>query len=126
MATTNEERLKILQMLEDGKITAEDAATLLRALEGKRSAPSITPSGRDNRVLHVHVTDLVSGADKVNVTIPIGLVRVGLRMAGRFAPEGFEEIDTEALEEAITSGLIGKLVEVTDAEDGERIEVYVE
>lgn len=126
MATTNEERLKILQMLEDGKITAEDAATLLRALEGKRAGTSIAATGGDNRVLHVHVSDLASGADKVNVTIPVGLVRVGLRMAGRFAPEGFEEVDAQALEEAITSGTIGKLVEVTDAEGNERVEVYVE
>lgn len=126
MATATEERLKILQMLEDGKITAEDAAMLLRALEGKRATPGPLPSGGDSRVLHVRVSDLMSGADKVNVTIPMGLVSVGLRMAARFAPEGFEEIDAQALEEAITSGAIGKLVEVTDAEDGERIEVYVE
>ncbi len=126
MATTTEEKLKILQMLEDDKITAEDAATLLRALEGKRAASGVASSAGDRRVLHVRVSDLTSGADKVNVTIPMGLVSVGLRMAARFAPEGFEEIDTQALEEAITSGLVGKLVEVTDAEDGERIEVYVE
>lgn len=126
MATATEERIKILQMLEDGKITAEDAATLLRALEGKRATPGVASSGGDSRVLHVRVSDLTSGADKVNVTIPMGLVSVGLRMAARFAPEEFEEIDAQALEEAITSGVIGKLVEVTDAEDGERIEVYVE
>ncbi len=126
MATATEERLKILQMLEDGKIPAEDAAALLRALEGKRAASGVTLSGGDSRVLHVRVTDMASGADKVNVTIPMRLVSVGLRMAARFAPEEFEEIDAQALEEAITSGMVGKLVEVTDAEDNERIEVYVE
>jgi hypothetical protein len=46
-------------------------------------------------------------------------------MAERFAPE-FEDFDMTELEELITSGVTGKLVEVTDADDGERVEIYVE
>lgn len=126
MATATEERLKILQMLEDGKITAEEAATLLRALEGKRTTRGVASAGGDSRVLHVRVSDLTSGADRVNVTIPMGLVSVGLRIAARFAPKEFGEIDPQALEEAISGGVVGKLIEVIDAKDGKRIEVYVE
>ena len=126
MTPANEERLKILQMLEDGKISADEASALLRALEGggRRSSAPIE-LGADGRYFHVHVTNLETGAEKVNVTIPMGLVKVGLRMAERFAPE-FEDMDMAELEELITSGVTGKLVEVTDTGDGERVEIYVE
>ncbi len=126
MTTTSEERLKILQMLEDGKITADEASTLLRALgEGKRTASAVPGPGGEGRYLRIQVTDLVSGSAKVNVTIPMGLVSAGLRMAGRFAPE-FEGFDMEELEELLASGATGKLVEVVDSEDSERVEIYVE
>jgi hypothetical protein len=126
MTSASEERLKILKMLEEGKITPDEASTLLRALDGGRRTTSggSAPSG-DSRFLRVQVTDLDSGKAKVNVTIPIGLVSVGLRMAERFAPE-FEGFDMEELEGLITSGAIGRMVEVVDEEDRERVEVYVE
>jgi hypothetical protein len=127
MTPANEERLKILQMLEDGKISADEASTLLRALEGGGQPRALSPVdlSADGRYFHVHVTNLETGAEKVNVTIPMSLVKVGLRMAEKFAPE-FEDIDMEELEELITSGVTGKLVEVTDTGDGERVEIYVE
>jgi hypothetical protein len=126
MTSASDERLKILKMLEEGKITPDEAATLLRALDGgRRAAPGEPAAGGEKRFLRVQVTDLESGKPKVNVTIPIGLVSVGLRMAERFAPD-FEGFDMEELEELITSGAMGRMVEVVDEEDGERVEVYVE
>ncbi len=126
MTSVSEERLKILQMLEEGKISPDEATTLLRALDGGHRAASgtLTPSG-ENRFLRVQVTDLSSGKAKVNVTIPMGLVGAGLRIAERFAPE-FEGFDMEELEELLSSGAIGKMVEVRDEEDNELVEVYVE
>ena len=127
MAMASNERLKILQMLEEGKITAEEATTLLRALEGSRRAVSgVASLGGENRFLRIQVTDLASGSAKVNVTIPLGLVSAGLRMAERFAPEEFEGFDMQELRDLITSGTVGKIVEVVDAEDNERVEIYVE
>ncbi|MDY7076089.1 MAG: hypothetical protein SXV54_04100 [Chloroflexota bacterium] len=127
MATANEERIKILQMLEEGKITADEASTLLRALGGRQRTNSGRPAtpGGENRFLRIQVTDLDSGAAKVNVTVPMGLVGAGLRMAERFAPE-FEGFDMQELEELLASGMGGKLVEVMDEEDNEKVEIYVE
>jgi len=124
MAT--EERLKVLQMLEDGKITPEEATSLLRAMgKGKDGGSRSSATSTGNRFLRIRVTDLASGTGKVNVTIPLGLVSAGLRIAERFAPEA-EGIDMQELEQAIVSGAEGKIVEVMDAEDGERVEIYVE
>jgi hypothetical protein len=122
----SEERLRVLQMLEDGKITPEEATSLLRALgKGQDSGGRARAATTGNRYLRIRVTDLASGTGKVNVTIPLGLVSAGLRIAERFAPEA-EGIDMQELEEAIVSGAEGKIVEVMDAEDNERVEIYVE
>lgn len=125
--SATEERLKVLSMLESGKITAEEAATLIRAIDGgARRSPSlaITPEGQ-KRFLRIQVTDLASGSAKVNVTLPMGLVGAGLRMAERFAPD-FEGFDMQELEELLASGAEGKLIDVMDPEDNERVEIYVE
>jgi len=126
MAAT-EERLKVLQMLEEGKITPEEASSLLRALgRGQEGTPLRGGAATtENRFLRIRVTDLDSGTGKVNVTIPLGLIGVGLRIAERFAPDA-QAIDMKELEEMILSGAQGKIVEVMDAEDNERVEIYVE
>ncbi len=126
MTATSDERSRVLQMLEEGKINAEEAATLLRAMgQGKRAGSGAPSFGGEGRYLRIQVTDTASGKSKVNVTLPMGLVSVGLRMAERFAPE-FEGFDMQELEEAIASGAIGKMVEVVDKEGNELVEIYIE
>jgi hypothetical protein len=126
MATT-EERMKILKMVEEGKISAEDGAKLLAALNESRksSAPAGGPAGSEARWFRVRVTDLATGKTKVNVNIPMGLVNVGIKMGARFAP-GFDSEQMAAIAEALRSGASGKIIETTDEEDGERVEIFVE
>ncbi len=121
---TSEERLKILQMLEEGKITAEEAAALLRSMSGRRESPADSTYRTEGRFLRVRVTDMTTGRTKVNVSVPLQLVRWGLQFAERFAPDA--DVNWKELAEAITSGVGGKLVDVEDLEDNERVEVYVE
>ena len=126
MATT-EERMKILKMVEEGKISAEEGAKLLAALTQSRQPPppSVPVLGSEARWFRVRVTDLATGKTKVNVNIPMGLVNVGIKMGARFAP-GLEGEHMEAIAEALRSGMVGKIVEATDEEDGERVEIFVE
>ncbi len=45
---TSEERMKILKMIQEGKLTAEEAAQLMEALEDRRSSSSsadVPPEG---------------------------------------------------------------------------------
>lgn len=127
--TTTAERLRILKMVEEGKISAEDGSRLLEAMsasEPKRSQiPPPGASGTAGRWLRVRVTDARTGRNKVNVTIPMGLVDVGLKMGARFAPE-MDGFDLAQLAEMVKSGATGKLVEVQDNEDGELVEIYIE
>ncbi|MBE2235422.1 MAG: hypothetical protein IAE85_18140 [Anaerolinea sp.] len=128
--TTSDERLRVLKMVEQGKISAEDGSRLLEALSAadRRRAQAANPSGpaaSAGRWLRVRVTDAQTGRNKVNVTIPMGLVDVGLKMGARFAPE-MEGFDLTHLAEMVRSGATGKLVEVQDREDGELVEIFVE
>jgi hypothetical protein len=120
----SEERARILQMISEGKITAQEGARLLNALSGASDAPQPPCTGKA-RWFRVRVTDIATGRTKVNVNLPLSLVKAGLKMGARFAPD-MEELDWEELTVAIQEGASGKIVEVEDSEDGERVEVYVE
>jgi len=122
--TTSDERLKILKMIEEEKISAEEGARLIKALgkqERKRTAAPTSDSGW----LRVHVTDLDSGKSSVNVNVPMRLVNVGLRLGARFVPD-MEGLDVEELAEALRQGVTGKIIDVIDEDEGQRVEVYVE
>ena len=129
--TTAEERLKILKMIQDGTITAEEGAKLLKALTSSSQKPrprrSATIQIGGARWLRVRVTDMSSGKAKVNVNLPLKLVDAGINIAAQFVPE---EMDLEgimsAVHKAINDNLIGKIVDVVDGEDGEHIEVFIE
>ena len=120
-----DERLQILQMIETGAISADEGVKLLKALDDAAEAEASTPSGRRPKWIRVHVTDLTTGKRKVNVNIPMGLVNVGMRLGARFAPE-MEDMDLSEIMEAINEGTTGKIIDVEDAEDGERVEIFVE
>jgi len=119
--STVEERQKILDMVRENKIKAEEAVRLLKALEG----PSRRPDTREPRWMRVKVTDLRTSATKVSVNIPMGLVRVGIRMGARFVPTD-SNFDYEGVMDAIRNGTLGKIVDVEDKYENERVEIWLE
>lgn len=124
----DDERMQILKMVEERKITAEEGARLLDALEtGSRQLEH--PAGRTPRWIRVRVTDVATGQCKVNVNVPMGVVTAAGRLGARLGLAKVAEkegIDLEELFQAIQSGAEGKLVDVTDNENREHVEVYVE
>ena len=87
-----EERMQILKMIEEGKISAEEGAKLLQAL-GAAKSEKRKPTGDEPRWFRIRVTDLDTGKNKVNVNFPMGLVGVGFKLGARFAPDvNYEEI----------------------------------
>ena len=129
---TSEERLKVLKMVQDGKITAEMAAELLKALDSStrkaevedRSTMGISSKG-GGRYFRVRVSDTDTGRARVNIRLPIGMINAGIRMGMRFSPE-IEGLDAARMAEAIASGETGKIMDVYDDEDGEHVEVFIE
>lgn len=123
--TTVEERLRILKMIEEKQITAEEGAKLLEALRGGSNEGAAREEPGKARWLRVRVTDRASGKLKVNVNIPVGLLDVGLKMGARFAPD-MDGMDLNAIHAAIKGGMQGRIIEVDDEKDNERVEIFVE
>ena len=126
MAST-EERMKILKMIQEGKITAEEGAKLLAALResrGKSARPG-GPRMEGKGWLRVRVTDMATGRTKVNVNLPLGLMDAGLRIGAQYAPE-LQGLDLNQLISEVRSGASGKIIDVIDEEDGEHVEIFIE
>lgn len=128
MATT-EERMKILKMVQDGKISAQDASQLISALEERKPRSPVPPPqpvvANNARWFRVKVTDSTSGKTRVNVRLPIGLIDAGMKMGARLSPE-VQGLDADQLRQLISSGEMGKVIDVFDHEDGDHVEVYIE
>jgi hypothetical protein len=103
----NEHRRQILEMLSAGKITADEAERLIAALEKDAPAASSgngssTPAARA-KYLRVLV-DSENGDNpyhrpvKVNIRVPMQLLRAGVRLAGLIPPQAREHVN-EALRE---------------------------
>lgn len=123
--TTSEERMKILKMIADKQITAAEGARLLEALRAADGQPTARNESAKARWLRIRVTDRLTDRVKLNVTIPIGLVDVGLKMGARFAPQ-MAGMDVRAVEAALRDGIRGRIIEVEDEKDDERVEIFME
>jgi hypothetical protein len=119
--------MKILKMIEEGKLSVEEGTKLLAALSDKRVPTPPRPPGVPGgpRWLRIRVTDVRTGRSKASVQIPIALVDAGIKIGAHFAPE-VEGVNMSNVMEAVRSGMTGKIIDVTDEEDGEHVEIYVE
>ncbi len=129
MDTLTEERMQVLKMIQEGKITAEEGAKLLAALKASTTratagqvASGDTP-GAPGRWFRVRVTDLRTGRRKAMINIPLGLVDVGLKLGARF---GTSNIDMNEIISAVKSGAVGKIVDVEDDDEHEKVEVFID
>jgi len=126
MSNSNE-RTEILRLVENGKLSASEGIQLLNTLDKapRLTSPSQPPVKTKGRWLRIRVTNLATQAPKVNVNLPLGLVSAGLRIGQRYAPE-LHGIDWDNLLDEIQQGANGKLVEVEDQDDNERVEIFVD
>lgn len=137
MSTTS--RKEILELLAKGKITADEAANLLSQPAAEQTtAPDVETlkkeiaieqvpgnEGKKPSWLHVRVRDLQSGRNKVTVNVPLGMVKFGLKIGGRFSPE-LNGLDWNDLQDMMNEMESGILVDVQDEEDGEHVQVFVD
>ena len=71
------EKMRILMMLEDKKINAEEAARLIEALD----KVDARPSERELKRRWVHIKVERDGEQTVNVKLPLALLKLGLKLA---------------------------------------------
>lgn len=122
-----EEKIQILKMVEEGKISSNEAIELMEALGEETGAETI--SSNPPKWLKVRIKD-ENDSVKVKVNIPLSLVDVGLKLGTAFSPElkeaGLKQEDIKEVLEAVKSGAEGKIVDIEDEEHHTKVEVYVE
>lgn len=123
-----DEQLRILKMIEDGTITAEQAAELMNAM-GVNEEMNIARDTYDKKMFRV-VVDSTAG-DKVNVQFPVGAIKKILRATGRLpiSDQSLEGVDiaamVDAISECLENEIEGDFVNVKAA-DGTTVRVFVD
>jgi|SRR5579859_3338695 len=138
VSDADQDRLRVLELLAQQKITAAEASELLAALgdSGERGrdwrrrdrsrwpANELAPAVNRARWFRVRVTDQRTGQMRTNVSVPIGMVGFGLGFARRFRHiPGVEHVDD--LFEAVRAGRRGTIFDVAN-DGGERVEIFID
>ncbi len=162
MEQQQNERMRILELVAQGKLSVTEAELLLRSLAGEDVPPEAPPKAeaasetnakpgpehaRRPRRMRIQVSDMATNRTRVNLVLPMGLVKAGLRLGAALKPwtwgegddaEGAkrsrppEEVmahlgeDLEALYALFDEAEIGPLVDVYDEEDGEHVLIALE
>jgi hypothetical protein len=146
----SDNKKKILEMLAQGKISADDAYRLLSALEGgegRREAAGRTETGVKGKAKYLRVTVLPDpekersgNYDRVNIRVPMSLVRAGIKLTSLIPSEARDKVNLalhekgidfdarnmkpEDIEELI--GALGDLEVDVETKTGEKVKVFVE
>ena len=112
---------KILALVAEGKLSAQEADEILSALNSRdvaagappESAPPATPPEKKTTHLRIEVTD--GGRHVVNLRVPLNIAG----WASTFLP-GISEQDSDRIRGAAASGTRGTILDITD-DDGSRV-----
>ena len=123
----NEEKMMILKMLEDGKISAKEAAKLLESLDSgeKEGKKKKEHQGHQAKFVRVKVTDTDSGKSRANIRVPINLLRVANKFGANLNFD-IDGVTVDEIQASIIDGVVGRIVDVYDEEEGEHVEVFIE
>jgi hypothetical protein len=133
----SEERRQVLELLANGKITAEQAERLLDKLASAQAKePAASAPGGESKAKPKFLCVVVDGAggDKVNVRVPLALVRSGIKLAA-VLPEGAQAklsergLDLGQLSQLDADQLVEALRELqvdVDSETGDTVRVCCE
>ena len=118
---------QVLQLVAEGRLTAEEAAPLLEAIEAHGDDPmarSTAGHGAATDVgtasaIRIEVTD--GGRSAVNLRIPLSIGRAALN----HVLPGLSEGASQRIREAIASGMRGPIVDIDDGQ-GDGVRVVIE
>lgn len=115
-------RSQILQQVERGEVPIEDAINLMSTTQ---EPMDLTEPTDVQRWLRVRVTNLETDKVKVNVNIPLNWIKFGFAMGARFAPE-LDDLDIDEMLTSLDQSVAGRIIEVEDVQDNQRVEIYIE
>jgi hypothetical protein len=119
---------RVLQLVAEGRLTAEEAAPLLDALEARgpdaRTQPAAAmpaePASPDLPASAVRIEVSDNGRKVINLRVPLALGRSAIS-----GVPGLSEATAERIKEAIQAGIKGPILDVDD-EDGSGVRVVIE
>lgn len=135
------EKKQILEMLSQGKITVQEAETLLSAIgEATGVGATSSDSVKDIKFLRISVDSKDEGGDKVNIKIPIKFIKAGLKLTAFLPDKAYDQVndaleksgfplDLKAMKEADFSELIQALSEMdihVQDKQGETVRIFCE
>lgn len=97
----SEDRRAILQMLAEGKVTPDEAEHLIAALERGPAEPLSGPAPAAARPplkylrVAVDAADGHDGPTKVNIRVPMALLRAGVRLSALIPPQARDQLNRE-------------------------------
>ncbi|NMO49881.1 DUF2089 domain-containing protein [Actinoplanes sp. TBRC 11911] len=96
----NEDRRQILQMLANGKITADEAEQLIDALGREQPAapPGVAGQAKPRpKYLRVLVEDNSGGEEsgRINIRVPLQLLRAGVRLTSLVPPQALTKLNAQ-------------------------------
>jgi len=136
------ETKKVLEMLAEGKITADDAERLLDKLAAapdtsngtEGNGPTASPSTPVRKFLRVQMQR--PNGDDVNIRVPMNFVRSGVKLVGILPPKVLDKLQQEGIDPKVVSDFAQHARESLDVLDdlhidmetrsGKRIRVYAE
>jgi len=120
----NEEKMRILRLLEGGKVTSAEAMELIEVV-GK-SQPN-SGGGGHGRALRIRVCESGAIEPRVNIRVPLGWAKFMAplidKIKAELAGQGFG-VDLGAVQAAIVDQVPARMVDVQDG--GERVEIFIE
>ena len=131
------ERNKVLGMVAEGKLSADDAERLLDKLDGSGAAGAKnradSPADGAAPLKYLRVLVLVDSAkgDKVNIRVPLALLRTGISLATLLPAAAGEKLSENGIDLSHLEGdaLVEELRELTvdvDSAKGDTVRVFCE
>jgi hypothetical protein len=139
----NDERRRILDLVAEGKITPAEGERLLAAVESGQTQPPDgkgpgTPGERSAPAKYMFVKVASTEGDNVDVKIPLGLVRAGLRLTSLIPVQAMDQINKSMAESGVSIDFaslkpenIEELIEAlremeinVDSKNGDNVRVY--
>ena len=133
----SDSRMKILEMLADGKITADEASSLLEKVSASENVSETTEEepATDTRIpKYIRVVVNSANGDKVNIKVPMSLIKTGIKLSALIPAEAAEAvkdqgIDLSMLKDLPADELVEALRELevnVDSADGDTVRVFTE
>lgn len=141
----SENKRRILEMLAQNKISVDEATRLLSLVDQPEARHSEAPSNGSQtgqpKYLRVTVVPMREGeeADRVNIRVPMSLLRAGIKLTSLIPPKAADQVNTALRDKGLDFDLrslktedMESLIEAlgdlqVDVESGkEKVRVYVE